>query len=128
MTASELLAHITTNVPVFENCTLLGEGKAFHYTTHLDAINAYGGFKGAPIDNDLDQTQGRVPSDPATHDPGVVFAYLDETETRAEGKNCDILEISFRAAVQATHSQEVTLGAPDTILILNTDITGHRKI
>jgi hypothetical protein len=135
MTAQELLTHIESSVKTFTNCKLRGAGVAYHYTNHFAAIEARGGFLGAPIDSNLDKTQYKILSDPAAHDPGVVFAYENESDTREEGFGCDIVRIEFSAAVQALHSQEAELdrmsgetSTPHTILILNTDITGYRKI
>ncbi|PCJ86744.1 MAG: hypothetical protein COA57_05910 [Flavobacteriales bacterium] len=128
MTAEELRDFISSNILTFDNLKIIENGVAYHYTTHFDKIEKTGKFLGAPIDKNLDQTQVTLPSKPATNDLGVVFAYLDEEETRDEGCDCDIVEIEFTKALKATHVQEATLGAPDTILILNTDIKNYKNI
>lgn len=128
MTAELLAEFIQINIPTFDNIKILGEGVAFHYTSHYDKIEANKKFLGAAIDINLDQTQITLPSPPATNDPGVVFAYIDEEEARAEGgEKCTIVNIRFNKAVQATHIQEATMGAPDTILILTSDIVDFTK-
>jgi hypothetical protein len=80
MHADELLEHVKKTVRTFENVELVGPGRGFHYTPYADAIEKHGRFLGAPIDENLDQTQAGefgAHSPPATHDPGVVFAYND---------------------------------------------------
>lgn len=130
MTARELLDHIETNVKTFTNCKLLGAGVAYHYTNHLAAIEAHGGFLGAPIDSNLAQTQVSIPSKPATHNPGVVFAYEDVEEAKLEGgKKCDIVEITYSAAVEATHEQEAEWAdAPPCILMLTSNIVSYKLV
>lgn len=128
MTVEKLKDFIVSNIRTFEDVEIMGEGVAFHYTKHFDKIESLGNFLGAEIDNNLDQTQLKLTSDPATHSPGVVFAYLDEGDSREEGFGCDIVEVEFKGAVKATHGQEKTLGAPPTILILNTDIIRFTKL
>lgn len=83
---------------------------------------------GAPIDKNLDKTQLSVISKPAAHDLGVVFAYEDLKAAKEEGFGCDIIELEFSKAVKARHKQEASLGAPQSLLILNTDITAFKKI
>ena len=126
MSVEELSEFISQNINTFSNLKIIGKGVAYHYTSHLDKIKKSGKILGAPIDINLDQTQITYPSRPATIDPGVVFAYLEEKDAREEGFNCDILEIEFNRAIRATHIQEAALGAPDTILILNTDIKTYK--
>lgn len=130
MTIQELELFISESVPVFANLEIIGEGFAFHYTPNYNSIVSHGSFLGAPIDENLDQTQITLYSLPAIHDPGVVFAYLDENDAREEGfgDNMEIVKISFSAALKATHSQEaVWTDAPATILILTTDILNFEK-
>lgn len=130
MSAQELLAHIESNVKTFTDCKLLGSGVAYHYTNHFAAIEERDGFLGAAIDNNLDQTQVTIPSKAAAHDPGVVFAYEDVEEAKLEGgKKCDIVEIRYAAAVEATHAQEAEWAeAPPSILILTTDIDSYKLV
>lgn len=135
MSAEELKIFIETNIPTFQNLEIIENGTAYHYTSHYDKILELGKFLGAPIDENLDKTQITLISPPASSDPGVIFAYLDISATKEEGSaakeegfNCDIIEINFSEAVKATHIQEASIGAPDTVLILNTDITYHKKI
>jgi hypothetical protein len=129
MDVEELLKFICSNIKTFASPTLIKNGVAYHYTNHYDKIIDSDGFLGAPIDENLDKTQITIPSKPATHSPGVVFAYLDEAESRREGFGCDIIMIKFKEAISATHAQEASLGqVPNTILILNTDIQCFEKL
>ena len=128
MKVTELKNFVLNNVHTFDHLKIIKNGVAYHYTSYYDKIEKAGRFLGAPIDKNLDQTQLTIPSKQATCTPGVVFAYLDKKDAEEEGFDCDIIEIEFCNALQATHVQEVTLGAPDTILIINTDIKKFKKI
>ena len=66
----------------------------------------------------LDKTQTKIPSKQATDSQGVVFAYENKADAVEEGFGCDIIEISYSAAIFVTHSQEALLDASDTIVIL----------
>jgi hypothetical protein len=122
MTTEELQDFIKTNIPTFDNFQIIENGIAYHYTSHLEKILGMGRLLGAPINIDLDQTQMTLVSKPATHDPGVVFGYLNIEDSKEEGFGCDIVKIEFRKALQVTHIQEASIGAPDTILILTSEI------
>lgn len=127
MTSEELQDFIKTNIPTFDNFQIIENGIAYHYTSHFEKILAFGKFLGAPINNNLDQTQLTLVSKPATHDPGVVFAYLNIEDTKEEGFGCDVVEIEFKKALRATHTQEASIGAPDTILIMTSEIVKFTK-
>lgn len=135
MHARELLEFIQARIPTFTEVSLLGAGRGFHYTPHAEAITRAGRFLGAPIDENLDQTQTEAVSRPATSDPGVVFAYenLSDAEDEAyigghEGPDFEIFEVEYRSAVKATHDQEAFLEAPPTLLIMTTDVVGFRRL
>ncbi len=113
----------------FIDCSLLGPGRAFHYTSHGQEIEAARRFFGAPINANLDQTQMTIPSPAATADPGVVFAYADLQSAIDEAFGDQVYEIEYSAAVQATHQQEAgSGGAPPTILVVNRDIRTFRLV
>jgi hypothetical protein len=129
MNTEELLAFILANVPNFLLPTTIGAGTAFHYTTHFEAINALGRFLGAFINEEMDRTQQQLISPPARDPNGVVFAYDGIDEAVKEGFGTQIIEIIFNSAIRASHGQEVALdGAPDTIIILASEITGFRFV
>ena len=126
MTTAELANFINMNIPTFIGIELLETGKAYHYTPNSDAIFESGRFLGAPINNQLDKTQTQLYSPPAVSDPGVVFAYEQFEATNTEGFNCKIIEVRYATAIRAKHSQEAELGAPPTVIMLNTEITGFK--
>ena len=132
MTAQDIAAYIRSYVPNFVDVEILSSGTAYHYTTHADQINADGRFLGAPLTPDLDRTQNNPRSPQATNDPGVVFAYENINDAVDEGFNQMIVEISYSAAVRATHEQEAALdydaGAPPTILISSNEIVSFRIV
>jgi hypothetical protein len=128
MDNSELAEYIENNIPTFINIRVIDEGVAYHYTNHSEAILNSEGFKGHIIDNNLDQTQLTIISKPATDSEGVVFGYQKIEDAIEEGVDCDVFEIKFSKAVIASHSQEATLGAPDTVLILCNDIISFQKM
>lgn len=128
MTPKDLADFITENVPVFDNIGEMEAGRAFHYTGQRAGIEQSRMFFGAEITSDLDHTQVALISPPATHDPGVVFAYEYLKDSAEEGDKCDIIELEYARALKATHSQEASLGAPPTLLILNRDITRFRYL
>ena len=128
MDNKELAKFLENNIPTFTNIRAVNEGVAYHYTSHSEAIINSGGFKGHTIDNNLDQTQLTLVSIPASDTNGVVFGYSNIEDAIEEGFGCDVFEISYSKAVMATHSQEASLGAPDTILILCSDIISFQKM
>lgn len=135
MHAPELLDHVRRTITTFVDISLVGRGRGFHYSPHAEAIEAAGRMLGAPADGNLDQTQTEAVSKPATHHPGVVFAYenLEDAEDEAyitgvKGPVFEIFEIEFEQAVKATHDQEATLGAPPTLLVMTTDILGIKRL
>lgn len=110
---------------------MLPSGRSYHYTVHWQNIQTTGGFLGAPISRNLDQTQTDLQSSPATDANGVVFTYADMQDAIEEGfvvPGSELIEIDYKEAVQATHSQEATLGAPPSILILVPNIVGYRIV
>ncbi len=137
MKSSDIARHLSDSLPAFQDIAVLGSGTAYHYTVHADAIENSGKFLGAPLDLNLDYTQNPNKPNVATCDPGVVFAY-SEMEAAAEegesarfvypGSNPEIFEIRYSSAVQATHAQEVHLGAPPTILISSMEITSFKRV
>jgi hypothetical protein len=128
MTTEELLEFIRLNVPTFTNLRIIGHGVAYHYTDHYEAILQSGKLKGHPINENLDMTQNTIPSIPSIDEKGVLFAYLKLEDAKEEGFGCDILEVEFSSAILATHSQEATLGAPDTVIILCENILSFKKV
>jgi hypothetical protein len=128
MTIQELKDYMEQNIPTFINIRLLKSGDAFHYTNHYEKIDSFGGFKGQPITPDLDKTQMTIPSKPATDVDGVVFGYLNLKDAQEEGFGCDIIKVTFKQAIIATHCQEATLDAPDTVMILCADILAFEKL
>jgi hypothetical protein len=122
MTAHELAAHLLKNVSTFRQPRVIGPGVAYHYSPHRMLIESTGCFLGAPLDTNLDFTQSELVSAPAKHDPGVVFAYVERGDAADEGFGCELFELRYRAAVLAEHIQEAALGAPETVLILTSDI------
>ena len=91
----ELKDFVLNNIPIFKNVKIIKNSVAYHYTSHYDKIEKSRKLLGTEIDKNLDRTQLTIPSKPATSDPGVVFAYLDEQEAREEGFGCDIIKIEF---------------------------------
>lgn len=131
MTTEELLKFIENEIPTFRDLKLLQNGLSYHYTRHWQAIQTTGGFLGAPISRNLDQTQTALRSPPATDDNGVVFTYADKWDAIKEGSvvpKTELIEITYEDAVQATHSQEAKIGAPPSILILVPNIMDYRIV
>ncbi len=143
MEAEELLEFLIDNVPNFVEPELIDEeGECYHYTGNWELIQVDEAFKGAPINNDLDQTQQALVSPPATDENGVVFAYDNLSDAKDEGIGLDIVKITYRKAIRALHESEDSLdesfinatkgtslegfldmnGAPPTLLILVADI------
>lgn len=128
MTPEEVATYITENVPIFTNVELIDEGVAYHYTEHADAIQEAGKFLGVGLNKEIDRTQSNFMSQPATEDPGVVFGYENIQGAVQEAYGAVVIEIRFLRAVRALHSQEAALGAPKSVLIVNTDITTFTRI
>ncbi len=131
MSADDIADFVRSHVRTFEGVEVLPTGTAFHYTHHGDAIQALGRFLGAPLTANLDRTQSTLRSPPATADPGVVFAYSDLSDAIEEGFGAEIIEVSFKCAVRATHSQEAALDSSaqlPTILICSSDISHFRRL
>lgn len=127
---ASLLRVVDSNENCFQKRGELGEGVAFHYTSHSDLISEHGAFLGRTINAaELDRTQAwdNPQSTPATDPYGVVFAYQTVDEAHEEGaifNGTRVFRVDYRRAVRATHEQEAALGAGDTVLILAHDITG----
>ncbi len=140
MEPEELLEYLTESVPNFLNPELIEhEGECFHYTENWRVIEAEGVFKGAPVNQELDQTQN---VEFELVDDGVVFGYDNLEDAREEGYGCSIVKIRYRKAIRALHESENNLGdlfaeaavgtemeglldtggAPPTLLILAADI------
>jgi hypothetical protein len=128
MNPEQLLTFIQQNVPVFINARIVSHGIAYHYTDHYLSIVEYGGFLGHPINENIDNTQITIPSNPASDPNGVVFAYENLFDAQEEGAGSEIIEISFQSAIITTHSQEAALGAPDTVIILCGDIVNWHLV
>jgi len=117
MKVKELAEFIKKKVPNFQNLEIIENGVAYHYTKHWNEIKTMGRFLGAKIDEELDITQ-KLPSVPAQHDPGVVFAYEDIKNAIEEGIGCEIIKLHYREAIKADQGQEVRwTGASATILV-----------
>ena len=56
MTPQEVLEYIIENVPVFEEAEIIGEGVAFHYTSHADKIEDAQGFLGVGLGPEIERT------------------------------------------------------------------------
>ncbi len=145
MTTEELLTYLTNYVPNFLTPEVIeGPFECYHYTSNLKAI-IQEGFKGAPINEDLDQTQNV--GSPVV-DGGVVFAYENLQDAKDEGYGCDILKILCKRAIKTLHSAEDNLGqmmsdalasqgmafepgeneTPLTLLILTQDIISYELV
>ena len=142
MAADELLLFLIENIPNFHNPTLIQEqGICYHYTQRWSEINEEG-FKGAPINLDLDRTQ--LVGSPIV-EKGVVFAYENIEHAKDEGLGMQIVKIKYNRCLRALHLGEDSLGgsfanaaigtdleglldssgAPDTLLILVEDIIDY---
>lgn len=146
MNTEELLEYLKQEVKTFINLEIIEEGIAYHYTNHFSKIEKDKKFLGAEINKNLDKTQQELISKPATNDPGVVFAYENLEDAIEEGFDCDIIEIKYKKAISANHTQEnelgnmvnsflTQLGDSDnfeedlkTILIINTEIISFQII
>ncbi len=146
MNTAELLEHIRQVVPNFIDPVIIESGTAYHYTSNWDLVYSSRRFLGAPIDENLDQTQSSLKSPPATNDPGVVFCYEEYKDAKEEGIGAQIVEIQFESAIKAMHGQESDLGdltngmltelgvtdelnyTPHTLLILTTDIKNFQLV
>ena len=127
LAAQQLKEFVERYVRVFTEVQLLDKGEAFHYTPHAETISKSGRILGAPIDNNLAGTQRTSSSQPAKHDPGVIFAYPTIEKAVEQGLDFEILRIAYTKAISATHSLEAQYAkygvqiAP-TVLILTTDV------
>ena len=147
MSTEELLEYLKKEVQTFTELEIVENGIAYHYTNHFDKIEKIGRFLGAEINSNLDKTQNTLVSKPATSNPGVVFAYENLSDAEEEGFGCDIIEIEYKKAILANHSQENSLDSITnllleklgesqdlhsenlkTVLILNTQIISYKKV
>lgn len=146
MTVHELLEYLIKNIPNFENPEIISEGECYHYTPHWKKIEEQGKFKGAKINNDLDQTQSRGISIEAAELEGVVFTYEYINDAREEGNGLDIVKIRHKTAIKALHKGEYALdnlfiesakksgiempenNTPYTLLILTSDISSFELV
>jgi hypothetical protein len=137
MDASKIASHLIRDVPTFRDVQVIGPGIAYHYTVHADAIEKSGRFLGAPLDATLDQTQNPNAPNIATAEPGVVFAYEVLAEAAEEGdsagwlygREAEVFEVHYSAAVRAVHSQEADgTEAPPTILISSAQIQRFTRL
>nr|NQU93397.1 hypothetical protein [Bacteroidota bacterium] len=137
MNISELRDFLIKNVPNFEEPEILHkEGICYHYTPHCDKIQKFGRFKGARIDENLDQTQRIKYLVEATENEGVVFAYEKLKDAQEEGFGLKIIRIRYKKAIRSLHKAEDDFGnssreieneneksvTPKTLLILTSDI------
>lgn len=147
MDVKKLKEFLIKKVPNFSNPKIhLTEGECFHYTHHWDKINSLNKFKGAKINEDLDQTQNINFEAEASEDIGVVFAYENIKDAREEGFGLDIIKIKYKNAISCVHKAEDNLGkytsemarslgidfgetnTPPTFLILTSDIISFEFI
>ncbi len=125
-TTEDLLNYLVLNIPNFSNPKIIENGVAFHYTMHSDLILIDNQIKGVIIDANIDCTQHKLISTPATDINGVVFAYEDINDSIEEGFVLQseklinkIFRIEYESSIRADHVQEVAFSdAPPTIIIL----------
>jgi hypothetical protein len=143
----DLHAFLIKKIPNFSDPEILkSQGECYHYTPHWSKIQQSNIFKGAKINEDLDQTQKIHYLGEATEIEGVVFAYESLEDAREEGFGLDIIKISYKTAIKALHKAEDELGeltiqaalklgiempkneTPRTLLILTTDIISFEHV
>jgi len=145
MNVDELLNFLINNVPNFQTPeVILTEGIGYHYTESWDFIKDEG-FKGASINEDLDQTQNI--GSPIV-EGGVVFAYDKLEDAKEEGFLGQIVKVKYKKGIRTLPLGEDSIGesfvraaigtnmeglidssgAPQTLLILINDIESYELV